>query len=89
MWQALQQGIPLRGYFHWSLLDNFEWAEGYTAPFGLVAVDPVTQERKVKQSGRIYQRICMANGLPAELSSAYLPHEAASADQEDRNPPAG
>jgi beta-glucosidase len=73
MWQAIRQGVPLRGYFHWSLLDNFEWAEGYSVPFGLVAVDPATQQRTVKQSGRVYQRICQANGVPADLAEQYTP----------------
>jgi beta-glucosidase len=73
MWQAIQEGIPLRGYFHWSLLDNFEWAEGYSVPFGLVAVDPDTQQRRVKQSGRVYQRICQANGVPTDLAGQYTP----------------
>ena len=52
--QALAQGVPLRGYFVWSLLDNFEWAEGYSKRFGIVYVDYPTQRRIVKDSGRWY-----------------------------------
>ena len=51
---ALEQGVPLRGYFVWSLLDNFEWAEGYSKRFGIVYVDYPSQRRIVKASGRWY-----------------------------------
>lgn len=71
MWRAVQDGAPLRGYFHWSLLDNFEWAEGYSIPFGLASVDPATQERRIKTSGHIYQEICQGNGLSAHLLAKY------------------
>ena len=52
--RAVQAGVPLRGYFAWSLMDNFEWAEGYAKRFGIVHVDFQTQERTVKDSGRWY-----------------------------------
>jgi beta-glucosidase len=52
--RALDAGVDLRGYFVWSLLDNFEWAEGYTRRFGIVHVDYPTQRRTVKASGRWY-----------------------------------
>ena len=50
-------GVDVRGYFYWSLLDNFEWAWGYEKRFGIVRVDYDTQERTVKDSGREYARI--------------------------------
>jgi beta-glucosidase len=53
--EALNAGVPLSGYFVWSLLDNFEWAYGYDRRFGLVRVDYDTQERTVKDSGRWYR----------------------------------
>jgi beta-glucosidase len=54
---ALAVGVPVRGYFVWSLLDNFEWSYGYSKRFGLVHVDFATQVRTVKQSGRWYQEL--------------------------------
>jgi beta-glucosidase len=48
--RAIQAGIPLHGYFAWSLMDNFEWAEGYSKRFGLVYIDYPTQERILKDS---------------------------------------
>lgn len=52
--RAIEAGVPLKAYFAWSLLDNFEWASGYAKRFGLVRVDYQTQERIVKASGRWY-----------------------------------
>jgi beta-glucosidase len=60
---AIERGVPLRGYFAWSLLDNFEWAHGYTPRFGLVHVDYDTLERKVRDSGRFLGSVAR-DGLP-------------------------
>ena len=54
---AIEQGVDVRGYFHWSLMDNFEGAMGYSQRFGLVHVDYETQARTVKDSGRAYAKI--------------------------------
>jgi beta-glucosidase len=62
---AIDDGVDVRGYFHWTNTDNFEWARGYGARFGLIAVDRTTLERTVKPSGRLYGRIATANALPA------------------------
>ncbi len=62
--RAWQAGAPLRGYFVWSLLDNFEWALGYSKRFGLVHVDYPTQRRTMKESGRWYRRVVARNALP-------------------------
>ena len=59
--RAAGDGVPVKGYFVWTLTDNFEWALGYTTPFGIVHVDFKTQQRRVKDSGRIYGLI--AGGL--------------------------
>jgi beta-glucosidase len=64
---ALQAGIPLRGYFVWSLLDNFEWAHGYGHRFGIVHVDFSTLERRVRDSGRFVAAVAR-NGLPDLVS---------------------
>jgi beta-glucosidase len=64
---ALQAGVPLEGYFVWSLLDNFEWAEGYTKRFGLVHVDFATQKRTPKESAKWYGAVARRGGL--ELTS--------------------
>ncbi len=56
--RALQEGADLRGYFHWSLIDNFEWADGWTLRFGLIAVDPQTQVRTPRPSSALYAEIC-------------------------------
>jgi beta-glucosidase len=52
--QAMVAGVPLKGYFAWSLMDNFEWAFGYTKRFGITYVDYATQERTIKDSGLWY-----------------------------------
>jgi beta-glucosidase len=62
---ALERGVNVIGYCHWSLLDNFEWALGYEQRFGLVHVDYETLERTVKDSGRYYATIANANGVEA------------------------
>ena len=61
---AIDQGVNVKGYFYWSLMDNFEWAWGYDKRFGLVRVDYETQERTVKASGRLYQSIIAARSVP-------------------------
>jgi beta-glucosidase len=54
--------VDVRGYFHWSLLDNFEWAEGYKQRFGLVHVDYATQKRTPKDSAAWYAEVIRTNG---------------------------
>ena len=66
--RAIRDGVDVRGYFHWSLLDNFEWAEGYRQRFGLVHVDYQTQKRIIKDSGRWYAELVRSNG--AEIAQA-------------------
>ena len=61
--RALAEGVEVRGYFVWSLLDNFEWAEGYSKRFGLVYVDFATQERVPKDSAAWYRQVIGRNGL--------------------------
>jgi len=60
--EALRQGVDLRGYFAWSLLDNFEWSLGYAKRFGIVHVDFETQQRTVKASGQFYRDVIRTRG---------------------------
>lgn len=60
--RAVQDGVPVKGYFHWSLLDNFEWHSGYAERFGMVYVDYRTQQRIIKDSGYWYKKIIEENG---------------------------
>jgi beta-glucosidase len=62
--RAIEEGVPLRGYLVWSLLDNFEWAHGYSKRFGLVYVDYATQARILKDSAHWYRQVVAANALP-------------------------
>jgi beta-glucosidase len=55
--------VPLKGYFYWSLLDNFEWTLGYRMRFGLVYMDYETQRRTIKDSGRWYADLIQHNGF--------------------------
>ena len=61
--RAIAAGVPLRGYFAWSLLDNFEWSRGYDKRFGLVYVDHTTQRRIPKSSAQWYARVIKANAV--------------------------
>ncbi|PKL76982.1 MAG: hypothetical protein CVV27_07535, partial [Candidatus Melainabacteria bacterium HGW-Melainabacteria-1] len=65
IWQAIDEGVPVRGYFHWSLIDNFEWTDGYEQRFGLLDA-----ERQWRPSAHLYQRIATANGFPAQWLQA-------------------
>ena len=60
--EAIRRGVDLRGYFAWSLLDNFEWSLGYAKRFGIVHVDYASQVRTVKDSGRFYSEVIRTEG---------------------------
>ncbi len=64
--RAILAGVPLKGYFHWTLMDNFEWAFGYRMRFGLIYVDYATQKRIIKDSGRWYADVIRKNGFDTE-----------------------
>ena len=61
--RATAEGIPVKGYFLWSLMDNYEWADGYDIRFGITYVDYKTQKRTVKLSGEFYKEVVARNGL--------------------------
>ena len=71
---AMNAGVDLRGYFVWSLLDNFEWADGYEKRFGIVRCDNATLKRTIKASGKWYADV-IRTGVVADNSS--IPEQAA------------
>lgn len=73
VWHAVNVGLPVRGYYHWSLVDNFEWERGWTQRFGLWALDPQTQQRTERPSARFYAEICKENGLSSDMVRRYAP----------------
>jgi beta-glucosidase len=60
--RAIAEGVPVRGYFHWSLLDNYEWGEGYKERFGLIHVDYQTGKRTPKDSAAWYRDVIATKG---------------------------
>lgn len=64
--EAIRDGAPVQGYFYWSLLDNFEWDKGFAPRFGIVEFDPVTFERRVKESAWTLARAASTGSVPAE-----------------------
>ncbi len=69
VYRAINAGVPVKGYFYWSLLDNFEWDKGYAPRFGLVAVDYRTLMRKLRYSGLLYGAMAKENGIPHKILS--------------------
>ena len=73
LWKAANFSYGIKGYFHWSLVDNFEWDRGWTQRFGLWGLDTKTQARQRRRSADFYAAICTANGLSTEMVSEYAP----------------
>jgi len=61
--RAIGDGAPVRGYFHWSAFDNFEWSSGYATRFGLIHVDYATQKRTPKLSAAYFAEVARRNAL--------------------------
>jgi beta-glucosidase len=61
--RAVAEGVPVRGYFYWSLLDNYDWADGYEKRFGITYVDFKTQKRTLKLSGEFYKEVIARNAV--------------------------
>lgn len=66
VWDAIQEGIPVKGYIHWTLMDNYEWSDKYGPKFGFMTID-----RKMRDSANIYKEISGQNGLTRDLLEKY------------------
>ena len=73
LWRVMNDNHPVKGYFHWSLVDNFEWERGWTQRFGLWGLDPVTQIRTRRPSVDLYAEICRENGVSSETVEQFVP----------------
>ncbi len=73
VWRAVNFTWPVRGYFHWSLVDNFEWERGWNQRFGLWGLDVTTQLRTRRRSVDLYSAICRENGISSEMVQEFAP----------------
>jgi beta-glucosidase len=73
VWHAIQRCYPIMGYYHWTLVDNFEWAKGWTLRFGLIELDPETQARTPRRSAELYANLIRANAITPRLIDTYAP----------------
>lgn len=70
--RLIEEGIPVERYYHWTLMDNFEWVEGESAPFGLIHCDFETQKRTLRKSGRLYAEISEKKALTVDMIKRFL-----------------
>lgn len=73
MWRAVNFNWPIEGYFHWTLVDNFEWERGWTQRFGLWELDRESQARRKRPSADLYAAICETNSLSSDVVQTYVP----------------
>ena len=73
MWRAVNFNWPIRAYYHWTLVDNFEWERGWTQPFGLWALERDTQARHKRPSADLFQAICQENALSSAMVTEFAP----------------
>lgn len=73
IWRAISFNWPVMGYYHWSLVDNFEWERGWTQRFGLLALDPERQARTWRQSAHLYREICTSNSISSAMAERFAP----------------
>jgi beta-glucosidase len=73
MWRAMNFNWQVKAYFHWSLVDNFEWDRGWTERFGLWELDTESQRRTRRPSANLYAEVCKANALSSEMVQQYCP----------------
>ena len=82
--RAIQGGVPVEGYCHWSLLDNFEWLEGFGPRFGLYEMNYSTLERKERASGRVFSQIARDNGIFNSERSPLTPSRNQTEREQER-----
>ncbi len=73
IWRAVNFNYPVKAYFHWTLVDNFEWERGWSQKFGLWELDPVSQMRRKRPSADLYAEICRENGISDDMVRRYAP----------------
>ncbi len=73
LWHAVNFNWKIQGYFHWSLVDNFEWERGWSQRFGLWELDTDTQERRKRPSADLFAAICQENALSSDMVARYAP----------------
>ncbi len=73
IWRAVSFNFPVMGYYHWTLVDNFEWERGWTQRFGLVELDVETQERRKRPSASLYGEICHSRSISSDMAERYAP----------------
>ena len=73
IWRAISFSFPVMGYYHWSLVDNFEWDRGWTQRFGLIELNVETQERSLRKSGHLYGEICRSGCISSDMAARYAP----------------
>jgi beta-glucosidase len=73
VWKAVQFCFDVRGYYHWTFVDNFEWSEGWRMKFGLYAMDLATRERTLRPSGALYGEIARAGAITDAMVSKFAP----------------
>ncbi|HET89751.1 MAG TPA: glycoside hydrolase family 1 protein [Chloroflexi bacterium] len=74
MWHAIQMCYPVMGYYHWTLVDNFEWAEGWSLRFGLIELDADTQTRSPRPSADLYAEVIRENAITPRVIDTFAPH---------------
>ena len=76
IWKAMDEGVDVRGYIHWSTVDNLEWVEGFAKRFGLIAVNPFTGERRMRDGSKVFAAIIKERGISiGKMIEQFIPHE--------------
>jgi beta-glucosidase len=73
IWRAVNENYPIKGYFYWTLVDNFEWERGWTQRFGLWNLNTETQARIRRPSADLYEAICRENGISSAMVEKFAP----------------